>query len=176
MTQSGDVASTMTYTLWSCGRLLGETDLGFVYREDGVRCGWLYPTPLGERLMPVATGVAPALRTLYTMESDVSARGDVASAVDEEEALALQLRGPSDNVLPTESIWVVDTHYLLSIPQRDVSAEDSLNPEDAAEMEALLEAWDADCEPERELSSGEEAEEFPRYQIYAHLIDCDWLP
>jgi hypothetical protein len=37
----------MCYTLWSRGRLLGETDLGFVFRHYGIRVEWFHPTRWG---------------------------------------------------------------------------------------------------------------------------------
>ena len=57
----------MQYTVWSRGRLLGETDLGFIYRENRHRCGWFHPNDLGEQLMPAAVGVAPAMRVEWAI-------------------------------------------------------------------------------------------------------------
>lgn len=51
----------MRYTVWSRGRQLGETDLGFAFRYNGLRCGWFHPTECGDRLLPIATAVSPAL-------------------------------------------------------------------------------------------------------------------
>src|SRR5690349_422046 len=87
-------ASNFPYTLWSRGRLLGETDLGFIYRDNGFRCGWLHPTEIGERILPEAAGVAPALRVEFMIGPDENAHADVLAAVDREVALELELRGP----------------------------------------------------------------------------------
>jgi hypothetical protein len=164
------------YTLWSRGRLLGETDLGFIYRENGFRCGWLHPNELGERLMPAATGVAPAMRVAYLIGPDANLDADVLSAADHEDALALELRMPNGAVIETESIAIIDTHYLLSIPDDDTRGDDSLEPltaEQQAEIDAWLEDWHAERDPMDELR--EEETEWPRYQIQVHLADHDLL-
>ena len=167
----------MQYTLWSRGRLLGETDLGFVFRPKGFRCGWLYPTSLGERLMPAATGVAPALLTQWIVGPDPTARADVLSAVDHEEALELELRGPGGAAIPTEDIAIIDTHHLLSLARSRVDDDDDdvLDPEEEAEIEALVEYW-AERELEDEEGLSEEETEFPRYQIQVYLANGVSLP
>jgi hypothetical protein len=166
----------MQYTLWSRGRLLGETDLGFIFREHGFRCGWFHPTALGERLMPAATGVAPALRTVCMIGPDATARADLASAVDQENALALELHGPDGTVIATEDIAIIDTHYLLSLAESDLGDEALVSAEEEAEIEAFVEEWCA----ERDFASAEpvsdEESELPRYQIQISLVDPDSLP
>jgi hypothetical protein len=166
----------MRYTLWSRGRLLGETDLDFVYRENGFRCGWLEPTVLGDRLIPAATGVAPALRTECIIGPDATARADLLSAVDQEEALALQVRGPGGVVIATESIGIIDTHYLLSITELDLGDRNAIGADQEAEIETLLEEWSADRELVNLPPPSEEETEFPRYQIQVRLVDRDSLP
>jgi hypothetical protein len=167
----------MRYTLWSRGRLLGETNLGFVFRFGGFRCGWLHPTALGERLMPAATGVAPALRTEWMIGPDATARADVLSAVDQEQALELQLRGPDGGVIATEDIAIIDTHYLLSIAESELDSEDAADDaEQDAEIEALLEGWGEDADLADLDRSSEEETEFPRYQIQVRLVDHRSVP
>jgi hypothetical protein len=169
----------MQYTLWSKDRLLGETDLGFIYRENGFRCGWFHPTPLGERLMPAATGVAPAMRAEYSIGPDATLQADILAAVDAEEALELELRRPDGKRIETEYVWVVDTHYLLSIPQNDLIDEGEmykLTPEQEAEVDEWVAEW-------REAHAGEEWREdddgevnLPRYQLQIRLADQDAIP
>ena len=161
------------YTLWSRGRLLGETDLGFIYRENGYRCGWFHPNELGDRLMPAATGVAPAMRVAYLIGPDANMDADVRSAADHEDALALELRMPNGAVIETESIAIVDTHYLLSIPADDTLGDEpfELTAEEQAEIDAIVDDWRADRDPMDELST--EETEWPRYQIQVHLRDPD---
>ena len=167
--------ANMPYTLWSRGRLLGETDLGFIYRENGFRCGWLHPTELGERLLPDATGVAPALRTEFMIGPDATAHADVLAAVDREEALELELRGPNGQRIETESIGVIDTHYLLSIPVNDLIADEVLTPDQEAEIAEMVAEFSAESH-EEVRSSQEEEVEFPRYQLQVHLDDDRDVP
>ena len=164
----------MPYTVWSRGRQLGETDLGFVFRHNGMRCGWLHPTRIGERLIPMATGVSPALRTVYTIGRDPTAYADLCSAVDQEEALELELRSPDGVPIATEDIGIIDTHYLLSLAERDLREDDTLDAEQEWESGAL-ESWSAESTLEIEMSPAEESD-FPRYQIQVHLVDRDSVP
>jgi hypothetical protein len=168
-------ASDVRYTLWSRGRLLGETDLGFIFRPNGFRCGWFHPTPLGDRLMPIATGVSPALRTLCMIGPDPTAQADLQSAVDQEKALELELRGPDGAVIPTEDIGIIDTHYLLELARSDPREEEELSPEEEAAVEEMLEGLIEDDPIDLGLSSEEETN-FPRYQIQVHLVDRRSVP
>jgi hypothetical protein len=129
--------------------------------------------------MPVATAVAAAMHAMYAMrqtESDPTAQADVAAAADAEEALELELRGPNGKVIATESIGIIDTHRLLSLADRELSEDEAaapLDPEDQAEIDAIVEEWLADCGPEEPWR---QPEEFPQYQIQVHLVDHDAVP
>ena len=165
------------YTLWSRGRLIGETNLGFVYRERGFRCGWFHPNALGERLMPFATGVAPAMRTEFMIGPDPTMHADVLAAADQEQALDLELRGSDGKRIETEDIAIIDTQYLLSLsdPEYDRELEAELTPEQQAEVDEMVEEFLAGHEllpddPE------EEGVEWPRYQIQVQLMDWDAVP
>jgi hypothetical protein len=169
----------MSYTLWSRNRLLGETDLGFIYRENGFRCGWFHPNALGERLMPAATGVPPAMRAEYTIGPDATLSADIRAAVDAEEALELEVRGPDGKRVETEEVWVVDTHYLLSIPENDLIDEEEmykLTPEQEAEVEEWVAEWREAHAGEEWREDEEEAVEFPRYQLQLRLVDHNAIP
>jgi hypothetical protein len=169
----------MEYTLWSKGRLLGETDLGFIYRDNGFRCGWFHPNELGERLMPAATGVPPAMRVEYTIGPDASLHADILAAVDAEEALELEVRGPDGKRVETEEVWVVDTHYLLAIAQTDPLDDeemDELTPEQEAEVEEWVAEWREARAGEEWRESEDEEVEFPRYQLQLRLVDHDAIP
>jgi hypothetical protein len=116
----------MTYSLWSRGRLLGESPLDFARCMPGLLVGFLRPTPLGEKLLPVASGVTPASlafsKLLHTSKPRIPEEqwhllpehADYVSACDEEAALALELRGPDGKVIPTEDIAVRDTEFLMA--------------------------------------------------------------
>jgi hypothetical protein len=167
----------MRYTVWSRGRELGETDLGFAFRYNGMRCGWFHTTELGDRLMPMATAVSPALRTVYTVGRDPTVCADLCSAIDQEEALALELRSPDGALIATEEIAIIDTHYLLSLAECDLRENDTLDAEQESEIEAV-ESWSAENPLETESIEWSPADEsdFPRYQIQVHLIDRDSVP
>jgi hypothetical protein len=169
----------LPYSLWSRGRLLAETDLGFIYRENRYRCGWLHPTEIGERLLPDAAGVAPAMRVEFMIGPDATAHADLLAAVDREEALELELRGPDGCRIETEDIGVRDTHYLLSLADHDSpddkKDEEPLTPEQEAEIEEFVAAWRAEHEGDLDLSAEDEVE-FPRYQIQIRLVDDASVP
>lgn len=164
----------MPYTLWSHNQLLGETDLGFIFRPKCHRTGWFHPNELGERLMPAATGVAQAMRYEFTLGPDPTLHADVLAAADAEHALELELRGPDGRRIETEDIGIIDTHYLLSIPENDLIDEDDaykLTPEQQAEVdnwvkeweEMRAENWDARDEDDEDVDA-------PRYQIQVRLV------
>ena len=173
----------MAYTVWSRGRLVGETDLGFVFRYMGCRMGWFHPTELGERLMPAATGVAPALRVQCLIGPDPTAQADLRAAMDQEEALDLELRGPDGRVIATEDIGIIDTHYLqelASIAERE-DEDEELSPELKAAVDhdvaLILEHFGEDDEPGEWLDEATSDESnLPRYQIQVHLVDHKAVP
>lgn len=164
----------MSYSIWSRGRLIGHTDLGFIYREHGIRVGWYHPNELGEKLMPRATGVAPAMRESREAGRDLLTDPDVASACDHEQALEMELRGPNGEVIETETIAIIDTEYLLSIPD-PVEDYDSVESFDFHE-EPMLDTekpWEQDPESDEPWR---EFEELPRYQIQAYFVDHCAIP
>lgn len=157
----------MSYTLWSRGRLLGSTDLGYKYKPHRSRMGDFVPTELGEKLMPVATGLSPAVmqlarvsRAMDRPNSSGSGPGeerlerlrrtteyaDYAAAEAQSEALDLELRGPDGSVIATEWIGIRDTQYPLSLDDDpfgdDWSSEDfgAFDPEREAALEKAIEA------------------------------------
>jgi hypothetical protein len=170
-------STAFPYSLWSRGRLLAETDLGFIYREDRHRFGWLHPTELGEQILPDAAGVAPAMRTEFMIGPDATLHADVLAACDREESLELELRGPDGKRIETEDIGVRDTHYLLSIPANDCEDDEDfkLTPEQEAEIEELVAAWKEEHEGDLEVESDEEVE-LPRYQLQVRLVDDRDVP
>ena len=151
---------------------MATTDLGFIYRPGGFRCGWLHPTPLGERYLPIAAGVAPALRAEYLLGPDPTLRADLAAASDHADALDLELRREDGNLIETTRIAVIDTEYLLSIPDSADEEDEAweLSPEDEAEIAELVaelkedERWTTTAETE-------EPAEFPRFQLQVELVN-----
>src|SRR5689334_20036697 len=157
------------YTIWSRNRLIGETDLGFIMRENRYRTGWFHPNELGERLMPAATGVPPAMRFEFTLGSDQTAHADVLAAIDREHALEFELRGPNGKVIETETIAIIDTHYLLELADvgdKNMADDDfELTPEQEAEIDAMVAEWDdAHSEVDQAIAEAQEVA-LPRYQV-----------
>lgn len=166
----------MPYTLWSRGRLLGETDLGFILRENRFRCGWIHPNELGERILPDATGVSPAMRVEFMIGPDETAHADVLAALDRKEALELELRGPDGRKIETEDIGIIDTHYLLALSDlRNDEDDEPLTPEQQAEVDEMVAEFMEAHEGDIDLSTEEEVE-FPRYQIQIRLVDDRDVP
>ncbi|SRR5258708_573550 len=127
----------MQFTLWGRGRLLGETDLGFIRVRSSHRMGWFHPSPLGDRLMPILTGTGPALRAVGKLMSDpvrtairsrqrgageewppdiraTTEYADLVSSVDELECMQLQIRDAAGAILSTCYIGIDDTMFKLS--------------------------------------------------------------
>jgi hypothetical protein len=125
----------MAYTLWSRGRLLGKSPLDFIRCMPKLRTGFLYPSPLGEKLLPVAGGTSAAavafskaLRARPEPKSQEDMErlpeyADWVSATDECEALALELRGPDGTVIPTDHICVRDLEFLLTLSEESIERE-----------------------------------------------------
>lgn len=193
-----------SYSLWSRGRLLGQTELDYVRCMRKQRMGDLNPTELGEKLLPLATGVSRAVIELGMVSRELAADtersgaslddllrhttegADFAAAQVHEDSLELELRGPDGSVVPTEWIDVRDTHYLLALAQE---AEDVPGPlfddEEDAELMAAIEHDEAlmrfqfDDELASEFGNDEPWQEetsFPRYQIQVRLLDDRSIP
>jgi hypothetical protein len=180
----------LPYTLWSRDRLLGHSDLGYVRDFERHRMGDFFPSELGEKLMPVLTGVTRACADVpQTREL-----ADVAEAVTHVESLELELRGPDGAVIPTEWIGVRDVELVLSeVSEVDEMDDlDEIDPmrADEADMELLrsvqhdMEIIDEMIERNAAASRAagipvrEEWEEppYPRYQIQVGLFDDAAVP
>jgi hypothetical protein len=165
----------MPYTVWSRGRLLGETELAHRPSLPGLRAGDFSPTEMGERLMPVMTGVGPALCALHELTEELKRRNprveveeggewapvvrrtteyaDAVSVTDELQSLNLELRDSTNVIVRTEWISVQDTQRLVAMAREDMeqAGEDPLDGD-------VLEPW----QPEP-----------PRYQIMVALEGHD---
>jgi hypothetical protein len=137
------------YTLWSRGRLLGESELDYVREIPRLRTGDFRPTGDGAALMPVAAGVSPTVIELGKLARRAagdhggdSARADgrpcdalrlttefadFAEASNRRDALELELRGPDGAVVPTEWIDVRDTELLLALGRDETLAFDDFD-------------------------------------------------
>jgi len=153
----------VSYTLWSHGRLLGSTNLEFIYRENGHRTGWFRPEPGVQDILDVATGVSPALFAASHAENPAEAYADVEAAGDRERALELQLRDADGKEIATEDIGVRDTVFLMSAYGGD-----------ADEQNADRDAWYDSLSEEERAEFGDVSEQ--RYQIQVTLVDHFAIP
>src|SRR5688572_30121732 len=112
---------TTMYTLWSRGRLLGESPLDFIRCMPKLRVGFLHPSLLGEKLLPVAGGVCAATiaygRAARRCSSEEERRhipeyAAFLSAIDASESIRLELRGADGSVIPTRYVAVRDFGFL----------------------------------------------------------------
>jgi hypothetical protein len=179
----------MVYSVWSHGRLLGVTDLGFKYRPPRFRAGWFHPADDTESLMDMATGLGPALHACRKAGGDMLTDADLQTAIADAKSLALELRDATGKIIETGHIAIVDGDRLPSIDECEDLDEkpdwitgdgppDWL-PDDEEEDIALdhLEEWELEIvkalsEPEGNWMSDAKDEEpwsegsdLPRYQI-----------
>jgi hypothetical protein len=189
----------MPYTLWSRGRLLGESELDYRRAFARHRMGDFHPTDVGSRLMPIATGVSPAgvelsrkiMRTSGRLDDaarNTSEYADFAAAADHCEALALELRAPDGSVIPTEWIDVRDLDFLTSLVIEDDLAMGEGGSEPLGDIDdEFSESWDellsgADYDGDvfgPEIENDDEwrgSSEGPRYQLQVMLRDDAAIP
>ena len=173
----------MLYSVWSRGRQIGETDLGFRRVIDQSRFGWFHPNAEGERVMPVIASVLPAMRA-YLDRDKVDAAGepivqpaphgstlfaDLAEAFQHLESLDLELRREDGSVVPTASIGIQDTHQLLALA-------DEVMAEEMARWDANDHFLEIIEEVEREFPPSDDAEVVE--QVLEGLDDPigEWTP
>ncbi len=130
----------MPYTLWSHGRLLGHSSLSYARCFPRIRAGDFEPTDVGESLLPILTGMGSAVEALAEiLDSHAKPAGappeespglhdcvrltteyaDIRSIGDQLENLALELRNPEGERVPTSLIGIQDTEHLLALARRD---------------------------------------------------------
>jgi hypothetical protein len=167
----------MPYTVWSRGRLIGESELAYARAFPDMRMGDFEPSPVGETLLPIILGVSPAVKALCDVieqtRDDAERRGqtltrrglpdsvrqtteyaDAASSQDELDSLALELHDPAGEVVGTDWIWFQDTHRLIAIAREEMASTDP----DLVFEEDEVEPW----QPQP-----------PRYQIMVGLTGYD---
>lgn len=119
--------------------------------------GDLIPTPLGEQLLPVVTGISRILIDANRAEERrrrdagevvrpdpgederlARAYADFMEACTHAESLELQLRGPDGKVIPTEDIGVQDTEFLLALARESEETGLASSQEWDPEIDAIL--------------------------------------
>lgn len=152
----------LTYTLWSHGRLLGESPLDFVRCLPRLRVGDLSTTPLGLALLARVTDTRSdalfAAQKLHRAEPSPEAGGgvhatphyatisaDLTAAGDYLDALALEVRRPDGSIVPTEQIDVTDTEFLVAFGAVEDEPADSPDEADT-EGEEFRVSFDPDTD------------------------------
>ena len=185
----------MLYSVWSHGRLLGVTDLGFIYRPPRFRAGWFHAADDAETFMDMATGFGPALHACRKAEGNLLNDPDVRTALADEQSLALELRDAAGKVIETRHISIIDGDRLPSIEELEDELEEECDwttndppdwlPEEDEEELVLddLEDWEipiviALSKPDANWMSdskddGSWSEEcnLPRYQISVTFVN-----
>jgi hypothetical protein len=169
----------MKYTVWSRGRLVGETDLGYAQFRPNLRAGDFFPSEEGQKLMPVATESHTLSRG---QDSDPETKyADMMSAYDRCEALMLELRGEDGRVIDTEWIAIRDTEMILSSLSDDELDLDDFTSAYDPELEAtiqhdadLIAEWFGDDDDSGDLELDGtydwlDQPDFPRYQVLVEL-------
>ncbi len=159
--------------------------------------GAFRPTPHGETVMPILTGIQRAYRDLARKDplAPVAAyearhrdRGrpsveyaDLAAAESHFNALELELRSAEGVALPTEWIGVQDTEesrrfaeqHRADFPELFAAqeAQDELNASLLRDMELMDEELVEPDVSDAEWEADEDRGELPRYQILAQLKD-----
>ena len=154
----------MRYTVWSHGRLIGETDLGFRRIPGDSRTGWFHPTGEGERLLPLIASPVPAIgdelrRAKGKLEGESpepsgghrsTLLADLAEAYQHQEAADLELRREDGSIVPTADIAFRDTDRLREIAE--IELEDLEREEEERDSEiGRLTATEEDRQLERDV-------------------------
>lgn len=181
----------MPYTIWSHGRLVGETDLGFILREGNHRTGNFFPTLFGESLVPIINEPRRLIKALGEAPRDADSSDDPAwialdsafeIAAERERALELELRDENGVVIPTEDVSIRDMDLTLELypGDEDELGRVTITPEEQAEFDREMEEmreWAQDTRRELELLGRrdviDENAPFSRFQVQVFLVD-EW--
>jgi hypothetical protein len=189
------------YTIWSRGRLVGETTLSFVRLDEWSRSGWFIPTEEGERLVagiatPLLSTEAKLRRRAEGDESGDSQTGtvmaDLAEISQHVGALELELRREDGSVVSTEDIGFQDVERLIALGEMAHDDDEELPEWEASEIaagddddeqmqanlehdlrviEEQIERMDRDWVPEEESDQAAE-----RYQVFVMLAEANAIP
>ena len=178
----------MRYTVWSHGRLVGETDLGFILREGNHRTGHFFPTAFGESLVPIINEPRRLIKALGDVRRDAYSSDDPAwialdsafeIAAERERALELELRDENGVVIPTEDVSIRDMDLTLELYADDEADLDrmTITPEEQAEFDREVEEmqeWAQEARRELELLGHrdviDENDPLPRFQVQVFLV------
>jgi hypothetical protein len=191
----------LTFTLWSRGRLLGETALDYQCPIPLMRAGDLCVTELGLRLLSRVTETRGdglwAAHALNTDQDDGHAPeeerrrllevcADLSAAANYQQALELELRRPDGSVVPTERIDINDTEFLRAFGEAYEEEIDAIpGVERAFDEPPGRPPWTSEddlfdelgiFESEPDLADTCDAPETARFQLMVTLDDGEVLP
>ena len=179
----------MPYTVWSRGRLIGETDLAFRPLIDVQRSGHFHPNAEGERVMELIASPLPAMRAyLHRDARDADGNGfvlpelqgsalfaDLAESFHHFRSLELELRREDGSVVPTEDIGFQDTHPSLAVTEAELEEyEHSVDDPGGPDDDDLPEATEAERELEMDVLHDLEALDSP--SDWDDDVHAPWVP
>jgi hypothetical protein len=157
----------LRYALWSHGRLLGHTQLDLDTHQDRFIHGFIEPTPVGEQVLPDATGVADMCGRTRSRREDGELDREYLkafqAAVDGREALDLRLEDENGELFEHDFIRVYNLRGPMYSEDALEDEEDELDPE-------LLEESDDLTEFKAEM------EEDLRLIAESHMYGSSWSP
>ena len=183
----------MRYTIWCNGQLVGETDLGFIYREGNSRTGHFFPTTFGETLVPIineprrltkALGQVPRSNERHVTSDPewIALQSALDAAYERKRSLVFELRDEQGTVIPTEDITIRDMELTLELyPGDDAALDDvKITPEEQGEFDRQIvemREWAVEAAHELELLGHRDVVDqdapFPRFQVMISLTH-DW--
>ena len=183
----------MVYSVWSHGRLLGITDLGFKCRPPRFRMGWFHPADDTEIFMDMATGLGPALHACHKAGNYMPTDPDLQTAIADAQSLALELHDATGKIIETQHISIVDGDRLPPLEEcEDLDEKPDWMTSDAAPdwlpeeeeeivlddledweveiVKALSEADDDWMSESKDAEPWGEESDLPRYQISVMFV------
>lgn len=179
----------MPYTVWSRGRLIGETDLEFPPVIDVQRSGHFHPTVEGERVMELIASPLPAMRAyLHRNARDAKDRGfvldelqrsalfaDLAEVFQHTQALELELRRDDGSVVPTDDIGFQDTHCLQALGEAMLEGADQAEDAESWVADDPIEQSEADRQLEMDVQRDLELLDLPP-DDWGDDLASPWVP
>lgn len=166
----------MPYTLWSKGRLVGDTDLGFAESSPKVRTGWFHPTETGQAIVDVITAPSAVLLRAAQYDHKASLLANLEIVSQGVEALDLELRADDGAVVKAASIGISDIdatrQFASKVRTIDIVEDTEMAQLFAAEMMDELELMSFDTTA---TDDEEEHQPPPRYQIIVFMEGYDTL-
>jgi hypothetical protein len=178
------------YTLCSCGRPIGATDLGFVPISRRWRFGWFHPNSLGQELIPLIAPPDPEMpahlqRSALEEHESALAHSDVIRAACFQalgeffarvQALDLTLHLDDGTLVQTVHIGIQDTDLLLAMADSPLTGEDDWMFEDEESWDVEDdEPWDVDevkaWSPDQDLEA-----EWPDLDEIIERFSDEWRP